>query len=57
MGKTTFKQKKNFSYDGEDDRNGKKKKTIYSKKQSKQIDNLLRSKNVNRLLDYSEEKF
>jgi hypothetical protein len=57
MGKTTFKQKKNFSYDGEDDRNGKKKKTIYSKKQTKQIDNLLRSKNVNRLLDYSEEKF
>lgn len=56
MGKTNFKHKKNFSYESEDDRNSKKKKPIYTKKQTKQIDNLLRSKNVNRLLDYSEDK-
>lgn len=56
MGKTNLKYKKNPSYDSEEHYSNKKQKVIYSKKQAKQIDNLLRSKNVNRLLDYSEEK-
>ena len=56
MSKTNFKQKKNFSFDQEETRTVKSKKPTLNRKHSKQIDNLLRSKNVNRLLDYSEEK-
>lgn len=57
MGKTNTKFKKNFSYDYEEIKGSKKNKVEYSKKKSKQIDNLLRSKNINRLLDYSDDNF
>lgn len=57
MGKTNTKPKKNFSYDYDESKESKKNKVEYSKKKFKQIDNLLRSKNVNRLLDYSDDNF
>ena len=56
MSKTNKKFKKQSNRDEDYYKGGQNFKKVLFNRQSKQIDNLLKSKNVGRLLDLSDEK-
>jgi len=58
MSKTKFKTKKNFQdFDDLDHRRIKKQRSMSNQKQFRQIDNVLKTKNVNKILSFSDESF
>jgi hypothetical protein len=57
MNKTSFKKTKSFNFDLEDSHHtAKKKKSIFHTKRTRNLDNILKTKDVNKILSL-EEKF
>ncbi len=55
MKKTKFNKKSSYNYDQDDGhRKVKKQKSLYDKKQFREIDNILKTRNVDRILNYND---
>jgi predicted GTPase len=58
MSKTKLKSKQSTKNDFDIDyRKVKKQKSLYDKKQYRQIDNILKTRNVDKIFSYSDEQY
>ena len=58
MSKTKLKSKQSTKNDFDvDHRKAKKQKSLYDKKQYRQIDNILKTRNVDKIFSYTDEQY